>query len=208
MTIRSVLLAGLLAVATLPVATALADEPAPRTVSVSGTGRGVGAARHGPRDSRGAGPPADDGRGTQGGRDDRGPGPGALQGPQDRPEVRRMQPGCRSSLTTAGTRSNRKQVLLGYIVSRQVEVEVRDLDQLGPLHRGAVSAGVNQVGDPAARLDAAQGTRTPGNDAGRAGRPVERRDAGAGGRSRAGGRAHDQRVRGDAGRCRCIARRW
>ena len=38
MSIRNVLLAGLLAVATLPVATALAEGPAPRTVSVSGQG--------------------------------------------------------------------------------------------------------------------------------------------------------------------------
>lgn len=44
---------------------------------------------------------------------------------------------------------DRKRVLLGYYVSRQVEVEVRDLEQLGPLLERAVDAGVNQVGDPA-----------------------------------------------------------
>jgi hypothetical protein len=43
---------------------------------------------------------------------------------------------------------DRKRVLLGYLVSRQVEVEVRDLEQLGPLLERAVDAGVNQVGDP------------------------------------------------------------
>jgi uncharacterized protein YggE len=43
---------------------------------------------------------------------------------------------------------DRKRVLLGYLVSRQVEVEVRDLDQLGPLLERAVDAGVNQVSDP------------------------------------------------------------
>lgn len=43
---------------------------------------------------------------------------------------------------------DRKRLLLGYVVSRQVEVEVRDLDQLGPLLERAVDAGVNQVGDP------------------------------------------------------------
>jgi uncharacterized protein len=46
---------------------------------------------------------------------------------------------------------NRERVLLGYIVSRQVEVDLRDLDKLGQLLERAVSAGVNQVGD--AQLD-------------------------------------------------------
>jgi uncharacterized protein YggE len=44
---------------------------------------------------------------------------------------------------------DRKRVLLGYLVSRQVQVEVRDLEQLGPLLERAVDAGVNQVSDPA-----------------------------------------------------------
>ena len=43
---------------------------------------------------------------------------------------------------------DRKRTLLGYIVSRQVQVELRDLEQLGPLLERAVDAGVNQVGDP------------------------------------------------------------
>jgi uncharacterized protein YggE len=43
---------------------------------------------------------------------------------------------------------DRKRTLLGYIVSRQVQVELRDLEQLGPLMERAVDAGVNQVGDP------------------------------------------------------------
>jgi len=43
---------------------------------------------------------------------------------------------------------DRKRVLLGYLVSRQVAVEVRNLDQLGPLLERAVDAGVNQLGDP------------------------------------------------------------
>lgn len=42
----------------------------------------------------------------------------------------------------------RKQTLQGYSVSRQVEVELRDLDQLGTLLEKAVDAGVNQLGDP------------------------------------------------------------
>ena len=44
--------------------------------------------------------------------------------------------------------NDRKRVLLGYMVSRQIEVELRDLDQLGTLLERAVDAGVNQVGDP------------------------------------------------------------
>ncbi|HEX7374596.1 MAG TPA: SIMPL domain-containing protein [Steroidobacteraceae bacterium] len=42
----------------------------------------------------------------------------------------------------------RRQQLEGYVVSRQVEVELRDLDQLGTLLEKAVDVGVNQVGDP------------------------------------------------------------
>lgn len=49
---------------------------------------------------------------------------------------------------------DRKQVLLGYVVSRQVEVEVRDLDQLGALFERAADAGVNQVGG--AQLDSSR----------------------------------------------------
>lgn len=43
---------------------------------------------------------------------------------------------------------DRKQVLQGYVVSRQIGVTVKDLEQLGPLLEKAVDAGVNQVGDP------------------------------------------------------------
>jgi hypothetical protein len=41
-----------------------------------------------------------------------------------------------------------QQVLTGYLVQRQLEVEVTDLDKLGPLIEGAVSAGVNNVSPP------------------------------------------------------------
>ena len=44
--------------------------------------------------------------------------------------------------------NDRERVLLGYMVSRQVEVELKDLDKLGALLERAVDAGVNQVGDP------------------------------------------------------------
>lgn len=44
-----------------------------------------------------------------------------------------------------------QRVLLGYVVNRQIEVELRDLDQLGALLERAVTAGANQIGE--ARLD-------------------------------------------------------
>jgi len=47
-----------------------------------------------------------------------------------------------------------QQVLLGYVVSRQVDVELHDLDRLGTLLEKSVSAGVNQVGG--ARLDSSR----------------------------------------------------
>jgi len=43
---------------------------------------------------------------------------------------------------------DRKRVFLGYLITRQVQVELRDLEQLGPLLERAVDAGVNQVNDP------------------------------------------------------------
>lgn len=46
------------------------------------------------------------------------------------------------------------QVLLGYVVSRQIDVELRDLERLGALLEKAVSAGANQVGG--ARLDSSR----------------------------------------------------
>ena len=44
-----------------------------------------------------------------------------------------------------------QRVLLGYVVSRQVEIELRDLERLGALLERSVSAGVNVLGG--ARLD-------------------------------------------------------
>lgn len=43
---------------------------------------------------------------------------------------------------------DRERVLLGYFVARQVQVELRNLDQLGVLLERAVDLGVNQIGDP------------------------------------------------------------
>ena len=44
-----------------------------------------------------------------------------------------------------------QRVLLGYAATGQIEVELRDLDQLGALLERAVTAGANQIGE--ARLD-------------------------------------------------------
>lgn len=46
------------------------------------------------------------------------------------------------------------QVFTGYFVSRQLEVELGDIDRLGELVEGAMDAGVNQVSPP--RLDHSQ----------------------------------------------------
>lgn len=48
----------------------------------------------------------------------------------------------------------RERNLIGYFVSRQVEVELRDLDRLGSLLEKSFDLGVNQVGDP--RLDSSK----------------------------------------------------
>lgn len=45
----------------------------------------------------------------------------------------------------------RKQYLIGYYVSRQLQVDLRNLDQLGALMHRAVEAGVNQVSPPQLR---------------------------------------------------------
>ena len=43
---------------------------------------------------------------------------------------------------------DRKRVPIGYLVTRNVQVELRDLEQLGPLLERAVDAGANQVSGP------------------------------------------------------------
>jgi uncharacterized protein YggE len=153
MSIRSVLLAGLLAVATLPVATAVADEPVPRTVSVSGQGEvsaepdlahvtlGVQARR----------PTMAEARKEVATTVDR-----VLALCKDLKIEPKYVNATRVQVQPdySWDERNRKQVLLGYIVSRDVQVELRDLDQLGPLIERAVSAGVNQVSDPV--LDSTQ----------------------------------------------------
>ncbi len=48
----------------------------------------------------------------------------------------------------------RERTLIGYLVSRQVEIELRDLEKLGQLLERATDIGVNQLGDP--RLDSSK----------------------------------------------------
>ena len=48
----------------------------------------------------------------------------------------------------------RERNLIGYYVSRQVEIELRDLEKLGQLLERATDLGVNQLGDP--RLDSSK----------------------------------------------------
>ncbi|MET0499759.1 MAG: SIMPL domain-containing protein, partial [Steroidobacteraceae bacterium] len=47
-----------------------------------------------------------------------------------------------------------ERTLIGYFVSRQVEVELHDLEKLGQLLERATDLGVNQMGDP--RLDSSK----------------------------------------------------
>jgi uncharacterized protein YggE len=48
----------------------------------------------------------------------------------------------------------RERNLIGYFVSRQIEIDLRDLDKLGQLLEKSFDLGVNQVGDP--RLDSSK----------------------------------------------------
>lgn len=48
----------------------------------------------------------------------------------------------------------RERNLIGYVVSRQVEVELHDLEKLGQLLEKSTDLGVNQLGDP--RLDSSK----------------------------------------------------
>lgn len=48
----------------------------------------------------------------------------------------------------------RERNLIGYFVSRQIEIELRNLDKLGQLLEKSIDLGVNQLGDP--RLDSSR----------------------------------------------------
>lgn len=147
MTIRRLLLAGLLATVALPLAAALGEEPRPRTAYVTGQGE-VSAE-------------PDLAHVTLG-----------VESRKPTMAEARAEVAATVERVLALTRSlkidpkhvnstrvqvqpeyswdekDRKRILLGYMVSRQVQVELRDLDQLGALLERAVDAGVNQVNDP------------------------------------------------------------
>ena len=53
-----------------------------------------------------------------------------------------------------GANNANERTLIGYYVSRQVEVELRDLEKLGQLLEKSTDLGVNQMGDP--RLDSSK----------------------------------------------------
>jgi hypothetical protein len=137
----------LVATATLFAATAMADEPRPRTVSVTGQSE-VGAEPDMARVTLGV--------------DSRKPTMAEARS-EVTATVDRVLALCRDLKIDPkyvnATRlqvqpeyrwneKDRKRVLLGYAVNRQVEIELRDLEKLGTLLERAVDAGVNQVGDP------------------------------------------------------------
>lgn len=136
-----------LAVVLLPVALAFADEARPRTVSVTGQGEvtaepdlahvvlGVEARR----------PALAEARTEVAAAVERLLAPTKALGIDPRlVNATRMQvqPEYRWN------EKDRQRVLLGYFVSRQVQVELRNLEQLGTLLERAVDAGANQVSDP------------------------------------------------------------
>jgi uncharacterized protein YggE len=138
----------LVAAATLVAATAMADEPRPRTVSVTGQSE-VAAEPDMARVTLGV--------------DSRKPTMAEARA-EVTAAVDRVLALCRDLKIDPkyvnATRlqvqpeyrwneKDRKRVLLGYAVNRQVEIELRDLEKLGTLLERAVDAGVNEVGDPA-----------------------------------------------------------
>jgi uncharacterized protein YggE len=147
MSIRSAWAPAALAVLLFPVAAALADEARPRTVSVSGQGEvsaepdmahvtlGVEARRPTMAEAR-----------------------SEVAATIDRVLALTKSLGIDPRLVNATrlqvqpeyswNEKDRKRILLGYLVSRQVQVELRNLEQLGTLLERAVDAGVNQVSDP------------------------------------------------------------
>jgi len=148
MSMREVILAGLLATLSVPATSAMADEVRPRTAFVSGQGEvaaqpdmarvtlGVEARRPTLAEARSAVTASVD-RVLALTRD--------LKIEPKYVNATRLQVQPEYNWNE----KDRKRVLLGYVVSRQVEVELRDLDQLGALLERAVSAGANQVGDAA-----------------------------------------------------------
>jgi uncharacterized protein YggE len=147
MTLRHTWLAGLFALALAPIAAHAADTDRPRTVSVSGSAEvaaepdmahvtlGVEARK----------PTMAEARTAVAATVDR-----VLALTRDLRIEPKLVNATRVQVQPeySWNEKDRKRVLLGYLVSRQVQVELRDLEQLGPLLERAVDAGVNQVNDP------------------------------------------------------------
>ena len=145
MAIRELVFCGLLAALAIPAGTALAEDGRPRTVSVAGQGEvtaqpdmarvrlGIEARRPGLAEAR-----------------------ATVTAAVDRVLALTRELGIAPKYVNATglqvqpdytwNERTRKQELQGYVVSRQVEVELRDLDKLGTLLERAVGAGANQVG--------------------------------------------------------------
>lgn len=145
MTMRAVILYGLMAALAIPAGPALAEAGRPGVVSVDGQGEvtarpdmarvtlGVEARRPGLADAR-----------------------ATVTAAVDRLLALTRELGIDAKYVNATglqvqpdyvwNQEARKQELQGYVVSRQVQVELRDLDKLGTLMERAVSAGANQVG--------------------------------------------------------------
>lgn len=147
MSIRAAWAPATLALFLLPVAGTFADEARPRTVSVSGQGEvsaepdvahvslGIEARRPSMAEARSEVAAAVD-RVLALTRD--------LGIDPRRVNATRLQVQPEYSWND----KDRKRILLGYLVSRRVQVELRNLEQLGTLLERAVDAGVNQVSDP------------------------------------------------------------
>ena len=148
MTMRAIILSGLLAALAIPTGAALAEGERPGTVTVDGQGQvtakpdmarvtlGVEARRPGLAEARSAVTAAVDRLLALTRELAIDPKHVNATGLQVQPDYTWDQ-------------QTRKQELQGYVVSRQVEVELRDLDKLGTLMERAVSAGANQVGGAA-----------------------------------------------------------
>lgn len=147
MTIRSLLLAGLLAIVALPLGAALGEEARPRTAYVTGQGEvsaepdlayvTLGVESRKPTMAEARAEVA-----------------ATVERVLALTRSLKIDPKHVNSTRVqvqpeySWNEKDRKRVLLGYMVSRQVQVELRDLEQLGPLLERAVDAGVNQVNDP------------------------------------------------------------
>ena len=73
---------------------------------------------------------------------------------EDRSEAGARNAHQRAAGIQLGQPQANERNLIGYYVSRQVEVDLRDLEKLGQLLERATDLGVNQVGDP--RLDSSK----------------------------------------------------